>query len=43
VIGAKQTLFTHIAHGLGHEETNRELPETVRLGYDGQRVTARVG
>src|SRR5207237_2728291 len=41
-IGAKQTLFTHIAHALGHEETNRGLPEGMRLAYDGQRVTARV-
>jgi phosphoribosyl 1,2-cyclic phosphate phosphodiesterase len=39
-IGAKQTLFTHIAHALGHEETNKLLPTTVRLAYDGQRVTA---
>ena len=42
VIGAKQTLFTHIAHGLGHDSTNRELPDGVRLAYDGQRVTAGV-
>src|SRR4051794_16342493 len=38
-IGAKQTLFTHIAHALGHEETNRALPDGIRLAYDGQRVT----
>lgn len=41
-IGAKQTLFTHIAHALGHEATNRALPETMRLAHDGQRVTARL-
>jgi phosphoribosyl 1,2-cyclic phosphate phosphodiesterase len=41
-IGAKQTLFTHIAHALGHEETNRELPDGIRLAYDGERVTARL-
>jgi phosphoribosyl 1,2-cyclic phosphate phosphodiesterase len=34
-IGAKQTWLTHIAHELGHEETNRALPENVRLAYDG--------
>ena len=34
-IGARQTWFTHIAHELGHEETNRTLPENVRLAYDG--------
>jgi phosphoribosyl 1,2-cyclic phosphate phosphodiesterase len=27
--------FTHIAHELGHEETNRRLPENVKLAYDG--------
>jgi phosphoribosyl 1,2-cyclic phosphate phosphodiesterase len=40
-IGAKQTLFTHIAHSLPHELTNRELPDGMRLAYDGQVVTAR--
>jgi phosphoribosyl 1,2-cyclic phosphate phosphodiesterase len=42
-IGARQTLFTHIAHALPHEETNRLLPEGMDLAYDGQRVTARAG
>jgi phosphoribosyl 1,2-cyclic phosphate phosphodiesterase len=37
-IGAKQTWFTHIAHDLGHEETNRTLPANVRLAYDGLSV-----
>jgi phosphoribosyl 1,2-cyclic phosphate phosphodiesterase len=37
-IGAKRTLFTHIAHGLAHEETNRALPDGMALAYDGQRV-----
>jgi phosphoribosyl 1,2-cyclic phosphate phosphodiesterase len=40
-IGAKQTLFTHIAHQLAHEATNRSLPPGMRLAYDGERVTAR--
>lgn len=39
-IRAKQTLFTHIAHALSHEETNRLLPEGMRLAYDGERVVA---
>jgi phosphoribosyl 1,2-cyclic phosphate phosphodiesterase len=39
-IGAKQTLFTHIAHSLAHEKTNRELPDGMRLAYDGQVVRA---
>ena len=34
----RQALFTHIAHELGHEETNVQLPPNVRLAYDGQRV-----
>jgi len=34
-IGARQTWFTHIAHELGHEATNRTLPENIRLSYDG--------
>jgi phosphoribosyl 1,2-cyclic phosphate phosphodiesterase len=34
-IGARQTWFTHIAHDLGHEETNRALPENIRLAHDG--------
>jgi len=34
-IGARQTWFTHIAHELGHEETNRNLPENAKLAFDG--------
>jgi len=34
-IGARQTWLTHIAHELGHEVTNRALPENIRLSYDG--------
>jgi phosphoribosyl 1,2-cyclic phosphate phosphodiesterase len=41
-IGARQTLFTHIAHALPHEETNKLLPPTMRLAYDGERVVARI-
>jgi phosphoribosyl 1,2-cyclic phosphate phosphodiesterase len=37
-IGARQTWFTHIAHDLGHEETNRTLPANARLAYDGLSV-----
>ena len=39
-IGAKQTWFTHIAHGLAHTATNLELPKTMRLAYDGLAVRA---
>jgi len=37
-IGARQTWLTHISHDLGHEETNRTLPECVRMAYDGLSV-----
>ena len=37
-IGAKQTWLTHIAHELGHEATNRVLPDGVSLAYDGLRI-----
>lgn len=37
-IGARHTWFTHISHELGHEQTNRSLPEGVRLAYDGLSV-----
>ena len=37
-IGARQTWFTHIAHDLGHEQTNSTLPANVRLAYDGLSV-----
>ena len=37
-IGARQTWFTHIAHDLGHKETNRSLPEGVKLAHDGLSV-----
>jgi phosphoribosyl 1,2-cyclic phosphate phosphodiesterase len=34
-IGARQTWLTHVAHELGHEDTNRTLPDGIRLAYDG--------
>ena len=37
-IGAGHTWLTHIAHELGHEETNRTLPDSVRLAYDGLTI-----
>lgn len=35
----KRAFFTHIAHKLGHQETNAALPPHVRLAYDGLQVT----
>ena len=34
----KRAFFTHISHDLGHEETNRSLPENVRLAHDGLKL-----
>ncbi len=35
-----QTYFTHISHQLGrHGEVNAELPENIRLAYDGLKLT----
>jgi phosphoribosyl 1,2-cyclic phosphate phosphodiesterase len=34
----KRTFFTHISHDLPHEETNADLPENVRLSYDGLKL-----
>jgi phosphoribosyl 1,2-cyclic phosphate phosphodiesterase len=41
-IGAKQTYFTHIAHGVMHARDNPLMPEGVQLAYDGLRVTAGI-
>lgn len=40
-IGAKQTLFTHIAHHMAHAATNRALTPTMQLAHDGQRVVVK--
>ena len=34
----QRAFLTHIAHDLGHEETNVSLPESVRLCYDGMQL-----
>ena len=34
-IGARRTLFTHVAHDLPHAPTCAALPEGVSLAYDG--------
>jgi phosphoribosyl 1,2-cyclic phosphate phosphodiesterase len=41
-IGARETWFTHIAHGLSHEATNAELPDGIRLAHDGLVVSGRL-
>jgi len=42
-IGARQTWFTHISHDLGHEETNRTLPDGIRMAYDGLSIPVDMG
>ncbi len=37
-LNARQTLFTHIAHELGHEATNAALPLGVQLAHDGLKL-----
>lgn len=39
-IGAAQTYFTHISHGMSHKSADGKLPPGMQLGYDGLRVTA---
>ena len=34
----KQTFFTHIAHDIEHEETNKDLPPGIKLAYDGLTI-----
>jgi len=34
----RRAFFTHISHDLGHSETNRSLPENVRLAHDGLKL-----
>ena len=34
----RRAFFTHIAHDLGHQETNSTLPSHVQLAYDGLRL-----
>lgn len=37
-IGARRTLFTHIAHDLSHAEVAATLPDSVELAFDGLRL-----
>jgi phosphoribosyl 1,2-cyclic phosphate phosphodiesterase len=34
----QRTFFTHMCHDLGHEQTEAQLPEHVRLAYDGLEI-----
>lgn len=38
-IGANRTYFVHISHKLGlHRDVEKELPSSIRLGYDGMQI-----
>lgn len=37
-IAAKQTFLVHMSHHVCHQEQNGQLPDTVRLAYDGLKV-----
>ena len=37
-LAPKRTLFTHVSHRLEHQETNRSLPPSMELAYDGLRI-----
>lgn len=38
-LGVERAYFTHIAHDLGHADTNAQLPAGVELAYDGLVLT----
>ena len=38
ILKPKQTFFTHIAHEIEHEETDKALPPGIKLAYDGLTV-----
>lgn len=38
-IAAKQTYFVHMCHEAGHAETEGRLPPSIRLAYDGLRIS----
>ncbi len=42
-IAPRRAYFTHICHDLPHEATNRTLPPSVELAYDGLTLTIEAG
>ncbi len=41
-LGAKQTYFIHMTHGVLHSEEEARLPDRIHLAYDGMELTARM-
>jgi phosphoribosyl 1,2-cyclic phosphate phosphodiesterase len=42
-VGAGRTYFVHMAHDLGHKETQDALPDGMHLAWDGLVLAARAG
>ena len=40
-LGARQSFIIHMSHDLDHEQTRRELPDSILVSYDGLRVEVR--
>lgn len=40
-IGAGITYFTHLSHGVLHAEAEAQLPENIRLAYDGLKIEVK--
>jgi phosphoribosyl 1,2-cyclic phosphate phosphodiesterase len=38
-IGAKRTIFTHLSHDYNHSVTEKQLPNSFELAYDGLRIS----
>jgi phosphoribosyl 1,2-cyclic phosphate phosphodiesterase len=38
-IGASRTYFTHIAHNLEHDASERKLPRGMKMAYDGLKIS----
>ena len=37
-VGARHTWFTHLSHEVAHADGERDLPEGVRIAYDGLKL-----
>jgi phosphoribosyl 1,2-cyclic phosphate phosphodiesterase len=37
-LSPRQTFFTHLSHDFGHAATQKELPDSISLAYDGLRL-----